>query len=178
MIGTTMIVRIRLAVKTLAPVVCGGAEDRDEAERVVQPGLEGSLHERRQDQDAPEAEDDAGDRGQHLDQRADHPPHPGRRQQAQIEPNRDRDRGADRQRGEGADDRPEEQRAGTEDAEVGLPGRFDEEAEAKSRDRRLRPDDHLVGDRQNQHQTEQRGEGADAEEQAVGNSVELLAALS
>ncbi len=92
MIGITMIVRIRLAVKTLAPVVSRGAEDRDEAEGVVQERLDVRLDERGKDDDPPEAEDDARDRRQHLDQGPDHSTHAGGGKQTEEEPDRDRDR--------------------------------------------------------------------------------------
>ncbi len=45
-------------------------EQRDEAEHVVQQGLEMLLREGRQHEQPPEAEDHAGNRGEHLDQRA------------------------------------------------------------------------------------------------------------
>ena len=151
MIGMTMIVRIRLAVKTLAPVVCGGAEDRDEAERVVQARLDVFLDERGEDEDAPEAEDDAGDRRQHLDQRA------RSRRAPPLGASRLRKRpieiaigapssSAKKELTSGA----EEQRAGAEVAEVRLPGRVGEEAEPELRDRRRGAVDDLVGDQDDQ----------------------------
>ncbi len=69
MIGTTMMVKIRPAVNMLAPGGLGGAEDREEAELVVEPGLDMGRDERREDQNAPEAEDDARYRRQHFNQR-------------------------------------------------------------------------------------------------------------
>ena len=50
------------------------------------------LEERAHDQDPPQAEDDARDRGQQLDQRPDRRPQPPRRELAQEEADRDRDR--------------------------------------------------------------------------------------
>ena len=53
-------------------------EQRDEAEVVVQPRLDVGLEERPHDEDPPQAEHDARDRGQELDQ------HPDRRAQPRV----------------------------------------------------------------------------------------------
>ena len=52
------------------PLDCGrAAEERDEAERAVQPRLDVVGDERAEHEDPPEPEHDARDRGEHLDER-------------------------------------------------------------------------------------------------------------
>ena len=94
MIGTTMIVRIEPAVKS-RPVDGGAAEERDPAEHRVERRLDVVAHERAEDEDPPEPEHDARDRGEHLDERADHAADAARREQAEEERDRDRERAGD-----------------------------------------------------------------------------------
>ena len=68
-IGRIMIVRTTIAVKTLEPLVDGGAEERDEPERAVQRRLDVVSQDRAEHEDAPEPEHDARDRGERLDER-------------------------------------------------------------------------------------------------------------
>ena len=73
------------------PGVLGrAAEERDEAEMAVEPGLEILADERPENEDSPETEHDARDRREQLDERGDHGARPARCQLAQIEPDRDR----------------------------------------------------------------------------------------
>ena len=66
----------------------------------MEPGLEILTDERTEHQDPPEAEHDARNRGEQLDERGDQRTCPAWRQLAQIEPDRDRERSRDQERGE------------------------------------------------------------------------------
>jgi hypothetical protein len=125
------------------------AEDREESEVAVEPGLQVALDERREDEDPPEAEDHARDRGERLHQRADDSAHATGCQQGQVEPDRNRERRGQQERHPRADDRSVERSAGAEDVLVRLPERVGDEAETELGDRGAGPVDHLVG-----HQTE------------------------
>ena len=173
-----MIVRIRLAVKTLNPVVSaapkigmkpnvlcskgsmcsctkGARTSRPQKPRMTL-GIAASI--------STSGEIDAAD--------------PGRRQQAQVEADRDRDRRAQRQRHERGDEGAEEERAGAEFVEVRLPGRVGEEAEPELRDRRHRAVHDLVADQDDHRYRHQRGEEADPVEQPVADPVALSCGAS
>ena len=85
-----MIASTSIAGKT--PAGDGVAEDRDEAEPAVQPRLECVEDERAEHVDAPEPDDDARHGGEHVDQRADRAADRRRRELAQEEADRDRER--------------------------------------------------------------------------------------
>ena len=74
-IGTTMIARIRPAMKT--PLELGSPQKSGiKPNALVQPGLDVIRRERAEHEDPPETEHDARDGGQHLDERPDHPADP------------------------------------------------------------------------------------------------------
>ena len=79
--GSTMMASTRLAVRM--PMPNGGPWNslpitRQRPEPLDQPGLHVPLQDRREHEQAPDAEDDAGHRGQQLDGHADRALQPGR----------------------------------------------------------------------------------------------------
>ncbi len=138
-----MIVRMRLALNRPVPVVGGGPKIGRKPSDAMKERLEVGLQERSEHENAPEPEDDARDRGQHLHQRPDHAAHPARRDHAQVERDRDPDRNREQQGDDRGDGRAVHERGGTEDSEVGLPRRVHEEARGRTgkwrRWRRLSP---------------------------------------
>ena len=109
-IGTIMIVRIRIAVNSRRRLLRGAAEDRD-ASRATSAGTGSTCwcSERAEHEDPPEAEHDARHRRQHLDQRADHAANRRRRELGQEERDRDRERPGDQDGGERRHRRPVEE---------------------------------------------------------------------
>ncbi len=66
-----MIVSTRTAVNIVLPEIGAIAKNGVQPKYVVQPRAELVVDDRPEDEDAPEPEDDARDRGEHLDERAD-----------------------------------------------------------------------------------------------------------
>ena len=87
-----MIVRTIPAVKIPRPVGDGCAEDRDPAEHELIAGSIVAPHQRGEDDDPPQSEHDARDRGDQLDQRPEHGCQAPRREQAEEEADGDADR--------------------------------------------------------------------------------------
>ena len=172
MIGMIMIVRIRLAVKTLAPVVCGGPKSGMKPSVSCSQGSMCDWTKGARTRIPQKPRMTLGIAASISTSGRDHAAHAARRQQAEEEADRDRDRRADRQRDEGADDGAEDERAGAVDVEVGLPGGVGEEAEPELGDRRAGAVNDLVGDQEQDHRAEQRGECAEAEEEAVTDAVD------
>src|SRR6266550_5422106 len=139
------------------------AEDRQEAERVVQPQLDVIREERAEHEDPPEPEDNARDRRERLDQRSNHEAQAPRRELAQEERDQERD-----QRGHGS---PVEPGRSAEDVLVGIPSRVPDEREPERAQREMRAADHLVGDEADQDDRAEPGSAGDDQEQAVANAV-------
>ena len=79
-----------------ADAVGRAAEERDPAEDRHDPGLDRSAQERRQDEDAPQADDDARDRGQQLDHERQRGGQATGRQLREVDRGEDADRGGQR----------------------------------------------------------------------------------
>ena len=105
MIGITMIVRIRLAVKTLGPVVSGAPKIGMKPSVSCRNGSTWSLHERGEDEKPQKPRMTLGIAASISTSGEITPLHPGGRQQAEEEADRDRERAADQQREERADER-------------------------------------------------------------------------
>ena len=75
----------------------GRPEDRDEARACRAATARRGRDERSEHEDPPQAEHHAWDGGEHLDERHDDPLHPGRRELAEEQPDRDPDRAGDHQ---------------------------------------------------------------------------------
>ena len=88
----------------------GALEERDEAEVVLQPLHAPAPTRRAEDEDAPEAVDDARDRGQQVDDVAERQSEPARRDVADEERHRDRERHRDDDRDRRRQDRAEGER--------------------------------------------------------------------
>src|SRR5439155_2149694 len=105
-------------------------EHRQEAERPMQPRVDVVRHERAEHEDAPESENDARNRSEHLDKRRDDPSDPLGRELAQVEPDGDRQRRRDQQRDKGADRRPVEEEQRTVVVLDRIPDEMREETES------------------------------------------------
>ncbi len=114
MIGRIMIVSTTIAVKYVGRVGSRRAEERDEAERRVERRIDVVVQERREHEDPPEPDHDAGDRGERLDERGDRAADPARRELAEEERDAERDRGGEDQRAERGDRSAEEEAARAE----------------------------------------------------------------
>ena len=105
-IGTIMIVRIDHRREQSTAVLRSPRKNGVQPRKPSEERLEVVLDERAEDEDPPEADDDARHGGEHLDQRADDAAHAGRRELGQEERDRDRER-----RGEQHGDERRERRA-------------------------------------------------------------------
>src|SRR5919206_499202 len=139
------------------------AEERQEAERALQPRLEVIGDERPHDEDPPEADDDARNRGEHLDERADRAAKPAWRELGEEERDRDRERSRDQERPDGRDGAAEQERRRAEDlVDARVPRVRDEEVEPEAVDRRARLVDDLPGDEDEQRDRGRGGREGDA----------------
>ena len=138
----------------------GIAEERDEAERVVQRRLDVVGEERPEDEDPPQSKDDARDRGEQLDERPDNAAHPTRSQLAEIQADRDRERCRHDQSDQGADDCPVDEWQRAKDVLHRVPGTPSDEAESEGVERVPRQLEDLPDDRASENQArESRGHG-------------------
>ena len=146
-IGTIMIVRIRIAGEHVAAAWSAACPKSG-----IQPNHEcrnGSTcgaDERAEHEDPPEAEHDARDRRQHLDQRADHAADRRRRELGQEQRDRDRERTGDQDGREGGDRGPVEEVERAELARDRVPVLVPDEREAERLDRGPGAGDHPVDD--------------------------------
>ena len=114
---------------------------------------EGAEHE-----NSPEAENDARDRRQRLDERAEHTAHAARSELTQVERDRDRERRRDQQRDQRGDRRPVDERKRAELLVDGIPRRPGDEAEPEVGDRRAGQVEDLVDDRRERGDGRERGD--------------------
>src|SRR5205814_6900584 len=114
------------------------AEERDEAERAVQRRLHVVAQERSQHVDPPQADHDARDRGERLDERSRRRAEHAWRQLREEERYGDREWPGKRERDERRDRGAEQEARGAEhlSPDHGVPGDPRDEAEAERRDRR------------------------------------------
>jgi hypothetical protein len=146
-------------------------EERRPPEGVVQPWAELVVDDRPEDEDPPEPEHDARNRGEHLDERADDSPDAPGRELAQIQP----DRQCDRRREEESETRHVQRR----DEEVqrselvrdGVPGLVRQEPDPEGAHRWPRVVDDLVDDQGDQRDDAQRGESRDPPQREVAQTV-------
>ena len=142
-IGMIMIVRTSIAEKTVdSTLSLAVGEDRDPAEEAAEERLQVLRVERREHVDAPEPDHDARHGGEHLDQRPDRPAHRRRRELAQEQADRDRERRGEQDRAERRDDGADDQVARAELVHDRVPLVVPEEREVEDLDRRPR----AVGD--------------------------------
>src|SRR4029453_3866869 len=102
-IGMIMIVRMMIAVNMAPPPGPRRPEERNEAERGMEEGLDMVVQERAEHEDPPEAEDDARYSGEHLDQGPDHTPSGRRCELGEVERDRNRKRTGNQGGAEGRD---------------------------------------------------------------------------
>ena len=133
----------------------------------MEPRLEMVREERAEHEDPPQAEDDARDGGERLDEGADDPPRAARRELAQVERDRDRERRRNHERDEGRDRCAVDERQRTEVLVHRVPGPRDDEVEPEPRERRVCEVEDLVDDR------DQRGDAGESarERQSVQQDV-------
>ena len=98
------------------------AEDRQETERAVQGRGKRVHDEGAEHENAPEAEHDAGNGGQHVDEDADGAPYASRCELGQEERDRDRDRPCEQQGAERRDGGADDERRRAEELFVRVPG--------------------------------------------------------
>src|SRR6266536_596644 len=147
------------------------AEDRDEAEPVVERGLDVVGDEGPHHEDAPEAEDDARNRREHLDECTDQASHAARRELAQEERDRKRERRGDDERDQRRDRGAIEARRSAEDALVRIPDRAPQERDPERAEGEMRAADDLVGDRDHHGDRGQRGAERQQQEHPVAEPV-------
>ena len=145
----------------------GSAEERDEAERVVQRRLDMVREERAEHEDPPQSEDDARDRGEQLDERPDNAAHPTRSQLAEIQADRDRERCRHNQSDQGADCGAVDEGKRAEDVLDRVPRAAGDEAESEGVERVPRQLEDLPDDRANENQAREGRSHGDAVESEV-----------
>ena len=149
------------------PGLLRAAEERDETERAVQPRLDVIGEERAEHEDAPQPEHDARDRGEQLDERPDDAAHATRSQLAEVEADRDGERGRDDERDERGDRRPVDERQRAEDVLDRIPGPPGDEAEAEVVERGAGQREDLPDDRADEDETRERGGQRQAVERKI-----------
>jgi len=147
------------------------AEDWKEPEHALQRRLDRVLHERPEDEDSPEAEDDAGDRGQHVDEGGDGPAQAPGCKLCEIESDRDRERGGDHDRDRGGDHGVVNERGGPEPVGDRVPVVGRDEAEAELRDRGPGEVEDLVDDPPDYRYRDQRRESRQPLEERIPDPV-------
>ena len=107
------------------------AEERDESQVRMQPGLHVVVQQRDEDVDPPQPEDDARNRCQHLDERADALSQKPRREFRQEEGDSDSERCGQQQSAERGQKRPRDEIQGTEVPLYRVPYLARDEAESE-----------------------------------------------
>src|SRR5262249_36022225 len=151
-------------------------EERKPSEAAVDRPTDVVLDDRAEDEDAPESEHDARDRGQHLDQRADDTPDGAGRELGEVEPDRDRDRSGDQQRADRGVERPPDEGQRSERLLADVPGPAPDEREPELLHGGPRALDRLVDDDPDQRDAAGGSETGDAREHLVAELVDDAAA--
>ena len=167
-IGTIMIVRIRIAANMLEPTVGSVLKIGRKPSVPCSAGPSVFDDERAEHEDSPEAEHDAREwRPACRRGRRRHRTDAARRELAQEERDRDRDRRCEQQGAERRDDGAEDERRSAEELLVRVPRLCRQEAEAELLHRRPRFGEELTRDQPEQHDAAERSQQRDDVEDRV-----------
>ena len=133
------------------------AEEGNEAQAAMQPGLDVVREKRPQHQDSPEPEHDARYGSEQLDERADDAAHASRRQLAEIEADRDRKRRREHERDERAHGGPVDEGQRAEDVLHRVPGAGRDEPQTETVEGVAREPEDLPDDRADECQARNGG---------------------